>query len=79
MYLAQRRKELLAQRLESLVNRRVDADLYLILADLHEKRAAALLDAAIMLAYLAECVLAFARGKELYRPIRFDYWDDPDP
>lgn len=79
LFIAERRKEHLAQRVEFLNNRKVDADLYLTLADLHEARAFRVLDSAILLAYLAERSLAFARGRELPPTIRFDYWADPDP
>lgn len=76
--LSQRRTQQLNQRLKFLKDNRVDADLYFTLAELHEKRAARVLDAAILLAYLAERAWSFARGKDSPL-IRFDYWDNPAP
>ncbi|WP_157940193.1 hypothetical protein [Arthrobacter ruber] len=76
--LSQRRIQHLDQRLNFLTDNRVDADLYLTLAELHERRAARVLDTAILLAYLAERAWSFARGQDAPL-IRFDYWDNPSP
>jgi hypothetical protein len=77
--MSERRKEYLQQKLEFAENRRINADMLLLLADMYEKRAARLLDAAILRAYLAERALAFAMGEEIPPVIRLDYWDNPDP
>lgn len=77
--LSELRKQHLAEQIEFLERRQVDADLYLTLAAMYEDRAERILEAAILLAYLAERALAFARGGDLPPLIRFDYWADPDP
>jgi hypothetical protein len=77
--LSERRQEHLRQKLEFERNRRINADMLLYLAEVYEKPAARLLDAAILRAYLAERALAFAKGEEIAPVIRLDYWDNPDP
>jgi hypothetical protein len=77
VHLSERRKEHLEQKFQFEENRRINADMLLLLADMYEKRAARLLEAAVLRAYLAERALAFAKGEEIPPTIRLDYWDNP--
>jgi hypothetical protein len=70
------RLSFLEDKLERVVNGRANADFILALADVTRKRALRLLDAAILVSYLAERALAFMLGKPHVQHIQFNYLDD---
>jgi hypothetical protein len=73
--ISKHRIEFYEQKLAFLQNNRLNPDFLYLLAEINERRAERLLEAAIFLAYLFERAIAFFLGKPEIRHIQFDYLD----